>query len=167
MEEYLRNIHGKTAALFMAACRIGAEESGCSETIVKEMETFGECLGIMFQLRDDLLDFISTSDNEGKETHKDFQEGIYTMPVICALKNPKAADELVPILRANREGTLKEGQLQRMEQLAAELGGIEATLREIYERQFQAEHILLSSMPQNEQVLTLLAMIRKLGDIRI
>ena len=43
----------------------------------------------MFQLKDDILDFTSNSKELGKETHKDFQNGIYTFPVIMALKNPK------------------------------------------------------------------------------
>ena len=81
----MNNIHGKTVALFMACCRIGAMESGCDERMVRNLELFGECLGLMFQIRDDLLDFTSDVLTIGKSAHKDFQEGIYTMPILCAM----------------------------------------------------------------------------------
>ncbi len=167
VDEYLSNIHGKTAALFMAACQIGATESGCDEKIIENMKTFGECVGIMFQLRDDLLDFVSDSETEGKEMHRDFKEGIYTMPLICALKNPESREELLPLVRDNRSRDLTKEELTRFEQLIAGLGGIEETLREIYDRQIKAEQILLDALPQNEYTLELVRLIRKLGDISV
>ncbi len=165
LAEYMHNIHGKTAALFMAACRIGAMESGCSEELIDKMETFGECLGIMFQLRDDLLDFISSKEDEGKEIHRDFMEGIYTMPVISAMRAEGSEKELLPLIRLNKENGVNKEQIREVERLVAKLGGIEATIREIYDRQIQAEQILMSLLPQNEYVLALLRLIRKLGDI--
>ena len=97
--KYFENIERKTAALFQAACYIGAKESGCSEEIIQKLELFVKNLGLMFQLKDDILDFTSSSKELGKETHKDFQNGIYTFPVIMALKNPKAQEVLLPIMR--------------------------------------------------------------------
>lgn len=139
VEEYLRNIHGKTAALFMAACKIGAEESGCDQDTVHTMEKFGEALGIMFQLRDDLLDFTSNEAEMGKSTHKDFRDGIYTMPVLCALQHPQGRENLLPLMRANAEESLAESQLRQMEALVIELGGVSATREAIREYTSQAE----------------------------
>ena len=96
-KKYFENIERKTAALFQAACYIGAKESGCSEEIIQKLELFVKNLGLMFQLKDDILDFTSSSKELGKETHKDFQNGIYTFPVIMALKNPKAQEVLLPL----------------------------------------------------------------------
>ena len=67
LDEYLQNIHGKTVALFRACCRIGAMESGCDERVSRMLESFGECLGYMFQMRDDLLDFVPDSSMIGKK----------------------------------------------------------------------------------------------------
>ena len=76
IDQYLQNIHGKTVALFRACCRIGAMESGCDERVSRMLESFGECLGFMFQMRDDLLDFVPDSSMIGKKAHQDFREGI-------------------------------------------------------------------------------------------
>ena len=104
--KYFENIERKTAALFQAACYIGAKESGCSEEVIQKLELFVKNLGLMFQLKDDILDFTSSSKELGKETHKDFQNGIYTFPVIMALKNPKAREVLLHIMRKNKEEKL-------------------------------------------------------------
>ncbi|MEI3266097.1 MAG: polyprenyl synthetase family protein [Frisingicoccus sp.] len=90
VDAYLKNIKGKTASLFSTACELGAIEAGCSEDIAGKLKRFGEYLGIMFQFRDDLLDFTSSEVAEGKKTHKDFHDGIYTLPVLMALGVPEA-----------------------------------------------------------------------------
>ena len=93
IDQYLQNIHGKTVALFRACCRIGAMESGCDERVSRMLESFGECLGYMFQMRDDLLDFVPDSSMIGKKAHQDFREGIYTLPVLLAREQPGKQDE--------------------------------------------------------------------------
>ena len=165
VQDYLRNIHGTTAARFMAACRMGAMESGCDAATVRTLELFGECLGILFQLRDDLLDFTSDLLTIGKAVHKDFQDGIYTMPVLCALEQPGGREALLPLMRANAAGGLTAEEIHRMERLVVELGGVEATRQEIRNRQTCAERLLLSSLPHNGASLLLLAMVRKLGAV--
>ena len=138
-QDYLRNIHGKTAALFMCACRIGAVEAGCEEETVLLLERFGECLGILFQLRDDLLDFTSSEKKEGKQVHKDFLDGIYTMPVLCALEQPGGREALLPIMQANAQGGLTDAQIAEMENLVIALGGVEATKEKIRSYHREAE----------------------------
>ncbi len=64
-EQYMRNIYGKTAALCRLACLAGARMSGCSEEIQAQLEQLGIHFGYMFQIRDDLLDFVSDSAAEG------------------------------------------------------------------------------------------------------
>lgn len=136
IEEYFCNIKGKTAALFKTACHIGATEAGCTKDIVKKLETFGENLGIMFQLRDDLLDFTSDSmdiilKEIGKETHKDFKNGIYTMPVIMAMKHPTAKKTLLPLVHENSSRALTTEEIKKMETYVITYGGIEDTYNEI------------------------------------
>ena len=160
--EYLHNIHGKTVALFMACCRIGAMQSGCDEKMICDMESFGECLGIMFQLRDDLLDFTSDVSKLGKAAHKDFQEGIYTMPVLHAMRQPGGREALLPYMRDNLEGRLTLEQILQMEKLVSQLGGVEATWQEIGRRQKQAERII-ASFPKSETASLLVKLVRKMG----
>lgn len=131
-DDYLWNIRGKTTALFRSACRIGAMEAGCSKETVDRLADFGDCIGTMFQLRDDLLDFTSTEEELGKETHKDFRDGIYTMPVLMALRSPGGREELLPIIKENASHRLSDRDIYLMEQTVVRLGGTEETHREIH-----------------------------------
>ena len=130
-KKYFENIERKTAALFQAASYIGAKESGCSEEIIQKLELFVKNLGLMFQLKDDILDFTSNSKELGKETHKDFQNGIYTFPVIMALKNPKAREVLLPIMRKNKEEKLSLTEILQLQNYIIQFGGIEASYEKI------------------------------------
>ncbi len=128
--EYMSNITGKTVELFKAACRIGAQEAGADEELTDKLEAFGENLGIMFQLRDDLLDFTSSKAETGKSAHMDFREGIYTMPVLCALK-ADGSGKLLAMVRKNAIESLSDKEISETEQMVVDLGGVEATVREI------------------------------------
>ena len=88
IEDYLSNIFGKTASLFVAACGIGAMESGCGEKTSMILRQIGEHTGYLFQLRDDLLNVTSSTNREGKPVHSDFINGTYTMPILHALRHP-------------------------------------------------------------------------------
>jgi len=162
-DDYLWNIQGKTTALFRTACRIGAMETGCSKETVGKLADFGECLGTMFQLRDDLLDFTSDEAQIGKETHKDFRDGIYTMPVLMALRDPAGRDVLLPIIKENAMRTLGDGEIARMEEAVVRFGGTEATRREIH-RMNQRCSLVLNNMDDCAAV-SLLRSILKLLDI--
>ena len=130
-EQYLQNIQGKTTALIRAACQIGASESGCTANVARKLESIGEYLGILFQLRDDLLDFTADKDSVGKETHKDFKDGIYTMPVLMALQEEKGREHLTPIIRKNRTSALTDAEIGEMEEIVIACGGVERTRQEI------------------------------------
>lgn len=150
-EEYLRNISGKTAALFRSACRIGASEAGCSEEVVEKLSEFGKTLGIMFQLRDDLIDFLSDSREEGKETHKDFRDGIYTMPVLKAMQEEECRRQLVPLMRKSMQEELTSSEIRQMEETVIRYGGVEATRSQISQMQEKCCRIL-DGLEQNRSV---------------
>lgn len=130
-DDYLWNIQGKTTALFRSSCRIGAAEAGCPKEVIAKLSDFGECLGTLFQLRDDLLDFTSDEAAEGKETHKDFRDGIYTMPVLLAMRDPGGKEALLPLIRENARHRLSDEQIAQMEEAVIRFGGTEQTRREI------------------------------------
>lgn len=81
---YLRVIEGKTAALFSAACRVGAVVAGRPEAEQDALETFGHNLGVAFQLVDDVLDYSALQARLGKTVGDDFREGKMTLPVVLA-----------------------------------------------------------------------------------
>lgn len=130
VEDYYANIRGKTAALFRTACGMGAAEAGCTDAVIDQVERFGEYLGIAFQIRDDLLDF-SGGREIGKETHQDFREGIYTLPVLMALQSSEGRAALLPLMRASRERVLTEDEICSMEAVVVSLGGVEAAWSEL------------------------------------
>lgn len=131
-DDYLKIVQGKTAALFSAACRLGAMGGGLCGPEVETMAEIGRILGILFQFRDDLADFTSTAETMGKETHKDFREGIYTIPILMALRSPQARLELHPLMQKNKEEILTDAQILQMEAAVEKYGGIEQTKKEIH-----------------------------------
>ena len=83
---YYQVIRQKTAALFESCAAIGALSAGASDEEVKKAGLFGQNLGIMFQIRDDIFDYFDSKEI-GKPTGNDMTEGKLTLPVIYALNN--------------------------------------------------------------------------------
>jgi heptaprenyl diphosphate synthase len=94
-ESYFSAVEGKTASLMATSCRIGAMVSGVSADSLDALTQFGHHLGMCFQIVDDVLDVTSTEAELGKPTGNDVHEGVYTLPVIYALK---VSDELRSLL---------------------------------------------------------------------
>lgn len=93
MEDYLRVIKGKTAALFAAACEVGPLISNDDRNAAQVMAEYGMNLGIAFQIADDVLDYSSTLEKMGKEVGDDFREGKMTAPIILALQSANAEEK--------------------------------------------------------------------------
>jgi geranylgeranyl pyrophosphate synthase len=87
-EELAQTMAGKTAALFGAACRAGGLCGNASPEQIQALQTYGYNLGMAFQVVDDLLDLLSTKEISGKPVGNDIQEGVYTLPIILALRGP-------------------------------------------------------------------------------
>ena len=92
-EDYLKVIKGKTSALFSAACRAGAEITEASETHIKAITKYGECIGTSFQLIDDRLDYLGNENKMGKNKGNDFFEKKITLPIIHAYENSSIAEK--------------------------------------------------------------------------
>lgn len=84
IERYLEVIHGKTAALFAAACRVGAVVAQKDRKAELALEQYGTNLGMAFQLVDDALDYAADQQILGKTVGDDFREGKITLPVLVA-----------------------------------------------------------------------------------
>ena len=86
---YFDAVRGKTAALFEAACRIGAAAAGCEDGEVA-LADYGANLGISFQLVDDALDYAADEQKLGKTVGDDFREGKITLPTLIAYRRGAA-----------------------------------------------------------------------------
>lgn len=122
---YLQVVRGKTAALFAAACEAGAVLAGRDEAVVTAMRTYGDALGIAFQMADDLLD-VDGTEATGKNVGDDFREGKLTLPVIKAVARAEG-EERDFWTRTVEKGRYEEGDLERALELMARHGAIEAT----------------------------------------
>ena len=87
---YMAVIEAKTAALFAAACRIGAVVAERPTAEEDALERFGSGFGIAFQLVDDILDYSALQAELGKAVGDDFRDGKITLPVVLAFQR---ADE--------------------------------------------------------------------------
>ncbi|MFA6011114.1 MAG: polyprenyl synthetase family protein [Desulfobacteraceae bacterium] len=83
--EYMDVIERKTAVLIRGACRTGALIAGVDEERDKALTDYGYCLGMAFQMADDLLDYTADTKTLGKEIGADLKEGKLTLPIINAL----------------------------------------------------------------------------------
>jgi heptaprenyl diphosphate synthase len=83
---YFGSIDGKTASLMATSCRIGALVTGLPRPAVDALTAFGRHIGIIFQIVDDVLDLTASDEELGKPAGLDLAEGIYTLPVIYALR---------------------------------------------------------------------------------
>jgi len=91
-ETYFRIISDKTASLISTCCEIGARAVTNDLEKIKAMKDFGENLGIAFQIRDDILDYIGTKKIFGKPLGGDIKEKKLTLPLIHALKNANSTE---------------------------------------------------------------------------
>jgi geranylgeranyl pyrophosphate synthase len=86
VQRYLDRIYGKTASLFATAAEGGAIVTGAPEEFVAPMRTFGEQLGMAFQIVDDILDFSATSEELGKPAGSDLIAGTLTLPALLYME---------------------------------------------------------------------------------
>jgi octaprenyl-diphosphate synthase len=84
-EEYFDVIDGKTAALTACCCQLGAVYSGAAADVVTRLERFGRCVGLAFQIADDLLDLVGEEQTTGKSMGTDVEQQKLTLPLIRVL----------------------------------------------------------------------------------
>ncbi len=89
---YMQVIEAKTAALFAAACRVGAVVAGRPPAEEEALERFGSSFGIAFQLVDDILDYSALQGELGKSVGDDFRDGKITLPVVLAFQRADEAE---------------------------------------------------------------------------
>lgn len=122
---YLQVIRGKTAALFSAATEAGAVIAGAPEDHVRALYTYGDALGIAFQIADDLLDYGGSAAAIGKNVGDDFRERKLTLPVIKAVARADA-EERAFWVRVIEKGDQRAGDLEQALALMARHGAMAA-----------------------------------------
>ena len=118
---YESTIDGKTAALFATSCRIGGMVAGVDAPTLDALTRFGRHLGMCFQVVDDVLDLTASDEVLGKPSGQDLLEGVYTLPVIYALRD-------VPGLRDRLGHPLTPEELVETREVARSQDAIDAAL---------------------------------------
>ncbi|MBV6522691.1 MAG: All-trans-nonaprenyl-diphosphate synthase (geranyl-diphosphate specific) [Gemmatimonadaceae bacterium] len=138
-DDYEFLIRAKTAALFSAACEVGAL---CGAPAYREpLRLYGERLGMAFQVADDLLDYTASEETTGKPTGLDLREHKVTLPLIHALKS-LSIPERAPIDELFRTPEPTDNQIARVVDVVREAGGLEYARRRGEEFAAQAEEAI-------------------------
>jgi heptaprenyl diphosphate synthase len=120
-EAYFRSINGKTASLMSAAARVGAITSGLATEQVEALTVYGQRVGMVFQIVDDILDIVATDEQLGKPAGNDLVEGVYTLPVLRAFRDPAVGEELRSMLGA----PIDRGLIDQLRKLVRTSDGVE------------------------------------------
>ncbi len=122
-EAYYSVIKMKTAALFEACCVMGAMSVGASEKDEEAARLFGQQLGIVFQIRDDIFDYYDNTEI-GKPTGNDMAEGKLTLPAIHALLSTHD-EAMIAVAHKVKQLTATPEEIARLVAFTKENGGIE------------------------------------------
>jgi octaprenyl-diphosphate synthase len=139
-EVYYQIIKNKTAALFEACASVGALSSCASADDVKLAAQFGQDLGIMFQIRDDIFDYYDSKEI-GKPTGNDMTEGKLTLPVIYAL-NSHPIESMMTLARKVKSGTVNADEIACLVEFTKEQGGIEYAEEKMQEFRQKCQHYI-------------------------
>jgi len=133
--DYYEAIEGKTASLMAASCRVGALTAGHPDQVREALTTYGHCFGMIYQLRDDILDMTATDGQLGKPAGQDLAEGIYNLPALFAFDDETVGSELRAMLGA----PLDDEQRERARQLVVSTNAIARTMAAATTFQAQAK----------------------------
>ena len=145
---YYNIIKGKTAALFEACASIGALASGATDEEIEAAARFGQNLGIVFQIRDDIFDYYDSADI-GKPTGNDMAEGKLTLPAIYAV-NHAAPAEIRELAYKVKDRSISTDEIGKLVAYTKANGGIEYAERRMWEFHDEACHFIDTYIHQDD-----------------
>lgn len=145
--DYFNVIRRKTAALFTAAAKCGAVAVGASEKVIESAASFGEMLGIAFQIKDDIFDYFNDG-NIGKPFGNDMIEGKLTLPAIYVL-NKMNDESLNSIALRIREMKATKDEILSFVETVKKENGIVYADKVMRDYRNKALELLPEYMPQD------------------
>jgi octaprenyl-diphosphate synthase len=155
-EEYFNIIRMKTATLIAACTACGCKSVGQPDEEVDRMKSFGEKVGIAFQIKDDLFDY-QNNGTIGKPIGNDIQEKKLTLPLIYALEKADKKRRRT-ILRTLRDGKKSSKQIKEVIDFVKQSGGVEYSEGKMMLYRDQAT-ALLSDLPDSQARRSLLDLV--------
>ena len=139
-DAYYQVIKQKTASLFETCCSMGALSVGASDEDVEKAKLFGQNLGMIFQIRDDIFDYYDSSEI-GKPTGNDMAEGKLTLPVIYAL-NHSDFEPMKALARKVKAGKINTDEIAVLVEFTKRQGGIEYAQQKMDEIALQTQRYI-------------------------
>ena len=145
---YPEMIRLKTGALFRVVCLIGALLGGAEQDAASALARYGENIGLAFQVRDDLLDYVATPEQTGKPAANDLGNGRPTLPFLLAYE--AAADSersrLLAVLRRHGSG---DGDAGWVNDLLKKTGAVASARQQmaVHAERARAELAVLAPSP--------------------
>ncbi len=151
-ETYFKIISDKTASLLSTCCEIGARSSTDNSDYQTAMKRFGEMLGISFQIRDDILDYVGSSGIIGKPSGADIKDKKITLPLIYSLKSSskKESAGIIKMMKNNEN----KGNVERIIDFVKQYKGIEYADQVAKDYALKAKNEL-NLLPETESRLSL------------
>lgn len=146
INDYLRRIRRKTALLFAFSTYVGAYESGIRNTTLSNLYNLGLEMGMAFQIRDDILDFVGKKSKVGKAVGQDLLAGIYTLPIVYLLDSKEDSKQVKEILTKE---SITEDDVILISELVKDKQAF-AKSQQLEERFLDRAHYHLAQLPKNE-----------------
>jgi octaprenyl-diphosphate synthase len=129
VQSYLNIIRKKTAYLFSTCTEVGAVSVNATEEELTHLRNFGENLGICFQIKDDIFDYLDNI-QIGKPTANDIRDGKVTLPLIFALQNSELVEKEQIVAWIDNKNFTPEN-IQAITQFAHDKGGINQAINQM------------------------------------
>ena len=143
-QDYDRRIYAKTASLFAAATEAATILANTPESEVKAFRDYGHQLGMAFQIVDDVLDFVGSSNEMGKPVGSDMRQGIVTLPTLYYLDQHPDDELLAQVL----EGHADDGIVETAVTHIRKAGAIDAAMQDARKHARRAK-AALSDLPDD------------------
>ncbi|NOT73890.1 MAG: polyprenyl synthetase family protein [Cyclobacteriaceae bacterium] len=142
---YYQIIRQKTASLIASCCAVGASSVGASPEVTMKMKTFGQHIGMAFQIKDDLFDY--GEDEIGKPLGIDIKEKKMTLPLIYALSKASWMEKrkIISIVKNESE---KPKKVREVIDFVKKSGGIEYA-KEAMDRYYKQALDILKDFPES------------------
>lgn len=155
-ETYFKIISDKTASLLSTCCEIGSTSTTSNKEDIIKMRDFGEFLGLSFQIRDDILDYVGSTNLVGKPLGADIKDKKITLPLIHSLEKA-SRNEKAEIIKLVKNGK-KKNNIEKIIDFVKKYNGIEYA-QSVAEYNANKAKELLNHFPKSESRDSLTALV--------
>lgn len=144
-EEYYTAIAKKTADFIAASCEIGGIVAKLPKDETDRLYIYGKCLGMAFQITDDILDLTSNDKTIGKPAGNDILQGVITLPVLRAAHTSVDRKRLIGLITNNK---LDSAMVEEAVKITRESDGIDYARQKVHAYLAQAKEALPNNVPK-------------------